>query len=419
MVGAMELLSWSAAVLGVAAGLSLLRGLYAVGEALSMRRKLAAGLGPPPEGPRPKAAVLLPMRGLDADLPASLAGLLRQDYPDYEVVFILESPDDPAAAAVREALARLPEGQRSSGLTRTETVFAGPCVDCGQKVHNLLAGLGRVSADTEVLAFIDSDARPGPDWLARLVTPLHGADRSVAVSTGYRWYLPVEGGPLSASALLSAWNAGLAMMFSADNAPFAWGGSMALRREDFDRLKVREHWAGSVSDDGSLTRAVRADGRRIAFAPALLVPTLHDATWAGLLEFVRRQFLIVRVYGGKAWAAGLVFTVIHAAAVFAAPAVAALRGEWDALGTWLVAGPAASLLVGVLLGRLRLAMAVRLFPQHRSAVARTALALLFGGPALTLLNLVTLTAAGVSRRIDWRGIGYTLHGPNRLTIHRG
>ncbi|GAG39627.1 unnamed protein product, partial [marine sediment metagenome] len=42
------------------------------------------------------AVVFAPCKGADVRLEENLRALLRQDYHDYEVVFIVESADDPA-----------------------------------------------------------------------------------------------------------------------------------------------------------------------------------------------------------------------------------------------------------------------------------------------------------------------------------
>src|SRR5262249_4112160 len=61
-----------------------------------------------PAGPTylPRACVILSLRGADPSLGECLAGLLRQDYPAYEVHIIVDSTVDPAWEAVEKILAR-------------------------------------------------------------------------------------------------------------------------------------------------------------------------------------------------------------------------------------------------------------------------------------------------------------------------
>ena len=61
-----------------------------------------------------------------------------------------------------------------------------------QKINNQLKGLKEVKEDTEVLVFIDSDARLGPEFLKNLIVPLK--EPGIGIATGFRWYLPMKGG---------------------------------------------------------------------------------------------------------------------------------------------------------------------------------------------------------------------------------
>ena len=55
--------------------------------------------------PTGHVAVFAPCKGLDVDLEANLHALLRQDYDDYDVTFIVQSADDPACEVIRRVTA--------------------------------------------------------------------------------------------------------------------------------------------------------------------------------------------------------------------------------------------------------------------------------------------------------------------------
>src|SRR3990167_4926806 len=117
----------------------LLAGLLAVQSLIALQdgpRFLAfvrRRLGQPLADYAPPATVICPCKGLDADLEANLRALLAQDYPDYEVVFVLAAADDPARA-VCERLAR-------AGRVPARVVIAGAPVGRGEKVNNLPPGV--------------------------------------------------------------------------------------------------------------------------------------------------------------------------------------------------------------------------------------------------------------------------------------
>jgi hypothetical protein len=147
--------------------LALLLGLLS----LQRRRRIAGQLRPaalpePDESAAsPPVSVLAPCRGLDADFEAYVRAWLAQDYPRYEVRFVVESTADPAWGALRRLLAAAPGG-------RASLLVAGPATRCSQKLHNLLVGLAQVAPETAGLAFVDADARLHPQWLRALVAPL-------------------------------------------------------------------------------------------------------------------------------------------------------------------------------------------------------------------------------------------------------
>ena len=85
------------------------------------------------------------------------------------------------------------------------------------------------------------------------------SDESIgAAATGYPWF--VAQGRFTAH-LRSVWNASIASALGAQrDKNFCWGGSTAIRRETFERLRVSKCWRGTVSDDFTLTRVLHDAG---------------------------------------------------------------------------------------------------------------------------------------------------------------
>src|SRR5215472_5717540 len=149
----------------------------------------------------PFASVIAPFRGLDQGLEENFTALFRQQYPAYEVIFVADRANDPACQLVERLCDTLAEATRTSA----RLVISGPATDCGQKVHNLRVATAAALPSSQVLVFVDSDARPHDRWLQSLVAPL--ADHQVGAATGYRWFIVRSG---LASHLRSAWNASIA-----------------------------------------------------------------------------------------------------------------------------------------------------------------------------------------------------------------
>ncbi|HYE12857.1 MAG TPA: glycosyltransferase family 2 protein, partial [Pyrinomonadaceae bacterium] len=337
------------------------------------------------------------------------ASLFLQHYPAYELIFVSDDREDTALAVAEEVWKSL----RGETVARVSFVAAGRATDTGQKVHNLRAAVAAVSADSEVLVFVDTDARPSPDWLRSLVAPLAGV--GVGAATGYRWFLPVGGG--LASHLRSVWNASIASALGPEGRRnFCWGGSTAIRRETFERLGVRERWRGAASDDYALTRALHEAGLPIRFVPACLTPSVEDCTFAELVEFTTRQLKITRVYAPHLWRVVLVSNALFAVAFFGGLALALGRAAAGLTFAWPLFAVFAIFLLGVWKVFFRLRAAALVLEGHHARLRAGVWAHLLLWPLTALLFLYNALAAARSRRIVWRGIAYRLKSPTETEI---
>ncbi len=210
----------------------------------------------------------MPCKGIDARFTANIHSFFEQDYENYYLLFVVESESDPA---YQELVALKDRQTPRSHALAVQILVAGPSRSSSQKIHNLLYALDRVPTDTEVLAFADSDVCVHRDWLGHLVHPLYQPKRGA--TTGYRWFVPTSCNV--ATLALSALNAAVAQFLGNSMFNQAWGGSMAIRAEDFRRLGMPEIWSQALSDDLSLSRAVRRAGLRIVFVPECLVASFR------------------------------------------------------------------------------------------------------------------------------------------------
>jgi ceramide glucosyltransferase len=347
---------------------------------------------------QPFASVIVPGRGLEPGLAQNLQTLLTQDYPRYEVLFVFDRADDQAVQIVEELISH-----GSSRIART--IIAGPATDSGQKVHNLRVAVTKIDPQSEVIVFVDTDARPGLDWLKQLVAPL--ADETLGASSGYRWFIPEKGG--LASRLRGVWNASIASALGGDTTKnFCWGGSTAIRRSTFDQLKVNDRWRGTVSDDFLITRVLKEAKLPIHFTPNCLVPSVSDCDFSELLEFTTRQIKITRVYASHLWLPLLLGSALFTIAFFGGLILIGVYPRSSVAYIFVsiifTLGAAKSFI------RFRAVSSV-LRTSHRDLLAHT-----FLWPFASLLYLYNTVAAGFSRRIKWRGITYELKSPNEAVI---
>jgi len=351
----------------------------------------------------PRVALLVPCCGAEEGLEANLAALAAQDYPELRLLFIVENRDDPAVPVIERVRAQV---SRSSVL-----IIAGSARTCGQKVHNLLAGV-REARGEEVLAFADSDGRPDPLWLSRLVAALNPSGPSrpgrIGVATGYRFYLPE---PASLASLLrSVWNAGVLTLLGDHDHNFAWGGSMAIRRAVFEEAGVAGAWQGALSDDYALTHAVRRAGYRINFVPGCLVGSRGKTGLGELAAWCSRQMAITRVYWPRLWLLAGGTQVLYTGFLLVASLLAAAGSGWAAALVAVLLG------LTILTGALRARAVQALAPQWKEAIRPHGWAYALLSPLAAVLTVYGFTRSALSRQIEWRGKRYEMRSPTETVV---
>ena len=347
----------------------------------------------------PFVSVIAPTRGVDDGFAENVQPLMDQDYSAHEVIFVFDDPEDAAVQIVKHLGGR--------------TVISGPAKGMGQKVHNLIVAVGAIDPKCEVIVFVDTDARPDKDWLRKLVAPL--SDENIGASSGYRWFIPQRGG--LASRLRGVWNASIASALGENTSKnFCWGGSTAIRRSTFERLNVVEHWAGTVSDDFTITKVLKDAKLPVHFTANCLLPSVGDCEFRELLEFTTRQIKITRVYASHLWLPLLLGSALFTI-VFFGGIVLALVLAWMGLSYWVVSAVLAILFVlGAAKGFIRWRAVGIPLASYKHALRRDMLAQVFLWPFASLLYLYNTIVAGFSRRIRWRGITYELKSPHEAVI---
>lgn len=352
----------------------------------------------------PFVSVIAPSRGLEHGLSDNFRALLTQDYPAYEILFVFDRTDDPAVDVLSEL---------SSDRVTARLIFSGPATDSGQKVHNLRVAVNEIDPRSEVLVFVDTDARPGQQWLRQLVAPL--ADPTVAASTGYRWFVSQKGG--LPSRLRSVWNASVASALGENRQKnFCWGGSTAIKRSLFEELNVRERWQGTISDDFTLTNVIKEAKLPIHFTPNCLVASVGDCNLRELFEFTTRQIQITRVYAAHLWLPLLLGSALFAVAFFGGIVLLIVRIALGLPSIVLLLVLCFLFALGLFKAYIRWRVIHIPLVSYSKELKRDLLPHVLLWPVASLLYLYNAIVAGFSRRIHWRGITYELKSPTEAVI---
>lgn len=378
----------------------------------------------------PFVTIVAPCRGVDDGMRENLKALFEQDVPEYEMIFVVDDEADPAVVVIEELISRgdaetkrgdQKKSDSSSASSRlcgessvtAKLVVAPKAVDCSQKVENLREAVLHANDRSQIFVFVDSDARPSKTWLRSLIAPLQ--DDEVGATTGYRWF--ISKAPNFASEMNSVWNASIASALGPNTSSnFCWGGSMAIRRDTFERLDMREKWRGTLSDDFAVTRTMDEANLPIVFVPQAMTAAVESCTFRGMIEFTTRQMKITRVYAPNLWLLSFVGSGLFNAVMMASILIVALsrRNDLSVLAaiTTLVLVTAFS--VGKAYLRLK---AVRLvLTQWDAELRRQTFAQLTLFLLAPLIFFYNSFAAWLSRRMIWRGTTYELKSHRETVI---
>ena len=287
------------------------------------RRPLRAG------GWTPPLSVLKPLRGVDPCLEANLRSHVLQDYPEFELLFGVESSDDAALAVVDRLAAEFPN-------RRLEAVPCGPAPPGNAKAWKLEKLARR--ARHGVFLINDADIAVAPGYFRAVTSELAGP--GVGLVTCLFRARPAPG---MASLLKALWVSaefqGLVLAAEGlQGARFALGATMALRRADLDSLGGFASLRPFLADDYQLGSRLAKAGKRIVLAGSVVETALPAGSWRGVARHWLRWSRTVRVsrpWGhaglllthGTVWSlAAMAWAGDQAAAVAAAVVCLSLRG---------------------------------------------------------------------------------------------
>lgn len=226
--------------------------------------------------PRP-ISLLKPLRGADATLAECLETFFRQDYPEYEILFAVRQPSDPAVAVVERVCARYP----SIPVT---LLFTDEPPYPNAKVYSMEKMAAKARYD--ILVITDSDASVAPDYLKDVMRCF--SDPSVGAMT--HLYRGVAGtdfwSRLEAVGMTTEFMAGVVVAERMEGMKFALGPSMAIRKECLEKIGGFAAMADYLADDFVLGNWSHEAGYRVVLSAQAIN---HHATTSGFRQsFIHR-----------------------------------------------------------------------------------------------------------------------------------
>jgi ceramide glucosyltransferase len=340
----------------------------------------------------PAVTILKPVRGLEKNQEHNLRSACLQDYPEFQVVFSVQDPGDPALPLLKKI-------EQAFGSERVSVVIGNRQAGPNGKINNLLGALPFAQHDTLVIS--DSDVCLEPDYLKAIIAPL--ADPSVAcVCTLYkatradRWYEKMELLTLNADFIPSVIFASVT-----GASKFCLGSSVALRRSSLNDVGGLESLADYLAEDYEMGRRLWASGKRVAVVP-YFVETVVD------LKNFSRWWDHQVCWDQKTRAArpaGLFATLLIRSVPFALLFAASRLGDGGGL---MVLGGAIGLRLATA------AVILRWGLQDREGLRSLALL-----PFRDLTALLSWLLAFTKKTVSWRGSDLILAYDGRLSSREG
>lgn len=182
---------------------------------------------PPELRQTPPISVLKPLAGVEDGLEDNLRSFFEQRYPQFEILFAVRSPLDPAVEVVERLRAQHP-------AIPSRLIVTGEPPYANAKVYSLDRMLAE--ARHPLLVMADSDVHVTPEMLATIAAEFQ--DEHVGLATCPYRAVPGPGiwSLLEALGLNSEFMAGVLVARMLDGMRFALGPTIAARRETLERI---------------------------------------------------------------------------------------------------------------------------------------------------------------------------------------
>jgi len=370
--------TWLAVPAGVSAA------YYALALVAGLKAGMGEGCAALPDSltaiPYPGLSILKPVHGRDPRFYEALRSHAVQDYPQFEILFGVTDPGDPAIEDIERLKREFPTLAVSLHVVSTgaANVKAG-----------VLAELAR-RAQHPVLVVNDSDIHVPAGYLRVIAAPL--ADQRVGLVTClYR---------AAAESAATRWEAlGIATEFAPSVlvarllgvGEFALGSTMALRAETLGEIGGFEAIQNYLADDYQLGNHVSRRGYRIEFAPVVVETNLGAGSWRDVWRHQVRWARTIRVSRPSGYFG---YVVTHAT-LWALVAFAG--GAW----AWGAAALGLRMAAGVWIGATVLG--------ERNAARRCWLI-----PFRDLLGFAVWAAGLFGSTVEWRGKRLRLRRDGRI-----
>ena len=348
--------------------------LYGIASFLRARHKRARDIQ---STSLPPVSILKPLKGVDPHIQDAFRSHCEQDYPEYELIFGVSDPEDPAIVFVRELQKEYPH-------RHIQLVICSRDLGTNRKVSTLAQMLP--AARHDVLIVNDSDILVEQDYLRRVLAPLH--DPSAGLVTCLYRGVPAAtlGSKMEALGITTDFVPGvLSARIVEGGIHFGLGSTLAFRRSELQAIGGFESILDYLADDYEIGNRIAALGKHVVLSEVVVDTFLSPYT---LRQFFDHQLRWARSVRGSR-GSGYVGLLLTYGIPWAIATLIAARGSEAA---WFL---------------LAITLAVRLVMVAASGIGVVhdwrVLANLYLLPLRDLIAPVIWMVGLVGNRINWRG----------------
>ena len=238
----------------------------------------------PRDRPWPKISVVVCTYNGSRTLKQCCEGLLKLDYPDYEVIVVNDGSTDSTASIAGQLELRY-IGLSNGGLSNARNV-------------------GLKAAAGEIVAYLDDDACPDPQWLRYLADAFETGGH---VGIGGPNIAPAGDG-LVADCVANAPGGPIHVLLDDVKAEHIPGCNMAFRKECLDQVGGFDTQFCIAGDDVDLCWSLQEKGWSLGYSPAALVwhhrRNSVRAYWKQQVNYGRAEAMLERKWPQKYNVAG-------------------------------------------------------------------------------------------------------------------
>jgi ceramide glucosyltransferase len=267
-------------------------------------------------GFHPPVSILKPVRGADPQAYECFRSHCLLDYPEYEVIFGVHDPSDPAVALVERLKKEFPQ-------RRIQLVVCPRELGTNRKVSNLIQMLP--AARHDYLLVSDGDIRVPADYLPRVMAPM--ADEKVGLVTAL--YRAVAGRTLGSkleALSISDFATAVLIPYEARRRfPFAFGSTLVFSRRVLEQVGGFQALAEHLADDSRLATLITEAGYSVVISDLVVETTLPDYS---LRDFWNHQLRWARTVRDASPRGNLGLVLVFGVQWAAVAAIAASGDAW-------------------------------------------------------------------------------------------